>query len=83
MPTLIAQGPKNTKRQRKRILDILKQHNIPTYKIPVQTEQTRGAPGQTDRILLLNTISNQTVRELEAQLGNTTLRLETWPYMPP
>lgn len=83
LPTLIAQGPKDGKRQRKRVLEVLKRNNVDTYKIPVQTEQRRGVPGQTDRILLLNSISSQTVRQLEAQLGNTTLRLETWPYMPP
>lgn len=84
LPTLIAQGPKNGKRQRKRILEVLKRNNIPTYKIPVQTEQRRGVPGQTDRILLTDRmISNQMVRALETQLRNTTLRLEKWPYMPP
>jgi hypothetical protein len=83
MPTLIAEGPKYGKRQRKRVLKVLKNNNVDTYKIPVQTEQRRGVQGQTDRILLLNQISNKTVSNLQAQLGNTALRLETWPYMPP
>jgi len=83
IPTLVARGPKNAKRQRQRILDALKKADIGYYKMPVQTEQRRGVPGQTDRVLLLNTISNQTVDDLQAELGNTTLTLETWPYMPP
>lgn len=83
VPTLMAEGPKNGKRQRQRILDVLKKHNLATYKMPVQTEQARGVPGQTDRILLIKTISNQTVNALQTELHNTTLRLETWPYMPP
>jgi protein gp37 len=83
MPTLIAEGPKDGRSQRLRILNLLKKHNIPTYKMAVQTEQTRGIAGQTDHILLLNTISNQTVNDLLDELGNTTLRLQTWPHMPP
>jgi hypothetical protein len=85
---LIAEGPKNGKSQRKRILNVLKKHNVEVYKMPVQTEQTRGVAGQTDHILLLNTkdnltIINQTISDLQEELGNTRLRLETWPYMPP
>jgi hypothetical protein len=83
LPTLIAEGPKNGKRQRKRILDVLKKYNLAAYKMPVQTEQTRGVPGQTDRVLLTKTISTQTLSDLQTELGNTTLTLETWPYMPP
>jgi hypothetical protein len=83
LPTLIAQGPKRGKEQLNRVRHVLKKHDIEFYKTSPQTEQTRGIPGQTDRILLLNKIINQTVRDLEAELGNTMLRLEIWPYMPP
>lgn len=83
VPTLVAQGPKNGKRQRQRVLHVLKKNNIEAYKTPVQTEQTRGIPGQTDRIPLKEPISSQTLANLQTELRNTTVTLQTWPYMPP
>jgi len=83
MPTLIASGPKLGRRQLTRIRNVLKRHGIETYKTAAQTEQTRGVPGQIDRILLKSTVSDQTLSDLQAELGNTALTLETWPHMPP
>jgi len=78
VPSLIVEGPKKGKRQREHILDLLKKNNVPAYKTPVQTEATRGIPKQTDRILLTDTISDQTLRNLKKALPNTIVTLETW-----
>ena len=83
MSTLVARGPKRGKEQLNRIRRTLKNNQIEFYKTAAQTEQTRGVPGQTDQLLLTKTINNQTLKALETQLRNTTLKLETWPYMPP
>jgi protein gp37 len=83
LPTLIAQGPKRGKEQLNRVRRVLKKHDIEFYKTSPQTEQTRRVVGQTDRVLLTKTINNQTRSDLQTELGNTTLTLETWPYMPP
>jgi protein gp37 len=78
VPTLVAHGPKWGKRQRERILDLLKKNNVPVYKTPVQTESTRGIPGQTDRILLVNSVDQTTLEKLRTQLPQTELTVETW-----
>jgi protein gp37 len=79
VPSLIAEGPKRGKRQRERILDLLKKNNVLVYKTPVQTESTRGIPRQTDRILLTDTVNQQTLSNLQNALFDTALTLETWP----
>ena len=83
VPTLVARGPKRGREQLDRIRRILKKYKIEAYKRAAQTEQKRGVPGQVDRILLKSIISTRTVSDLEAELGNTTLTLQTWPNMPP
>jgi hypothetical protein len=83
VPTLLARGPKRGREQLERIRRVLKKYKIETYKRSAQTEQKRGVPGQIDRMLLKNIISSRTVSDLEAELGNTTLKLQTWPNMPP
>jgi hypothetical protein len=79
VPTLIAEGRKQGKRQRERVLNVLRKHHIPMYKTPVQRESTRGNPRQVDRILLINPIDQTTLDLLQAQLSKTKLTLETWP----
>jgi len=83
LPTLVAEGPRQGKRQRERILRVLAKQNIETYKTKVQTETIRRNPRQVDRVLLTNTVSQQTIHKLETALPNTVLTLETWPHMLP
>jgi protein gp37 len=78
-PTLIAEGPRQGKRQRDRILSALTRQNIETFRTPIQTETKRGNPHQVDRVLLTKVISKQTLNQLQAALPNTVLTLETWP----
>jgi hypothetical protein len=80
VPTIVANGPRRGKRQRERILHALAKANIETYKTKVQSETRRRSARQVDRVLLTQAISNQTLRQLEADLYNTTLRMETWPW---
>jgi hypothetical protein len=61
----------------------LAKQNIETYKTKVQTETIRRNPRQVDRVLLTNTVSQQTIHKLETALPNTVLTLETWPHMLP
>lgn len=81
VPTLVAESPKQGRRQRERILSSLKKNNVSAYKTPVQTESARGVPGQIDRILLTDAINQQTLNTLQTALPNTRLTLETWPQI--
>lgn len=78
VPTLVADGPKKGKRQRERILRLLDNHNIHRFKTPVQTESSRGKPRQIDRILLADSINDQTLGVLQESLPDTTMTLQTW-----
>ena len=81
VPTIIANGPRRGKRQRERLLRVLAQANIETYKTKIQTETRRGNHRQVDRVLLTQAMSNQTLNQLEDTLPDTRFNLETWPLM--
>jgi len=82
-PTLIARGPRHGRRQRERVLNVLAKQKIETFRTPIQIEVTPGNPRQVDRVLLTKIITNQQLNQLRADLSNTTITLQTWPYMFP